>query len=393
MGAVPGFSTITGPRLAAGTASAAAALAGVAVTAGRRARRTAPAGKPLMGTAARFTTPLLPDDYLQLINPLWSARELRGRIEEVIPETDDAATVIIRPGWGWSYTYQPGQYVGIALSVDGRWHWRSYSLTSPPKRVQKHISITVKAMPEGFLSAHLVRGVEPGTIVRLALPQGEFVLPNPPPRKMLFITAGSGLTPVIAMLRMLDRRETMPDVVMVHSAKDESSILFRDELHRMEKEHEDFHLVERVTSRDGRLNFGDLDTVCPDWRDRQVYACGPEKLLSDAESHWKRAGLSGALHLEHFTAVFKAGAEGGHVRYSVSDKEVDIDGATTLLEAGEKQGIQMPFGCRMGICHSCTVRMVSGSVRDLRNGKETSGENTNIQTCVTAAAGDCVLEV
>ena len=87
-------------------------------------------------------------------------------------ETDDAATVIIRPGWGWSYTYQPGQYVGIGVSVDGRWHWRSYSLTSPPKRVQKHIAITVKAMPEGFLSGHLVRGLEPGTIVRLALAEG-----------------------------------------------------------------------------------------------------------------------------------------------------------------------------------------------------------------------------
>ena len=79
--------------------------------------------------------------------------------------------------------------------------------------------------------------------------------------------------------------------------------------------------------------------------------------------------------------------------FATSSKEADIDGATTLLEAGEKAGINMPFGCRMGICHTCTVRMVSGSVRDLRNGEETSGENTNIQTCVTAAAGDCVLEV
>jgi stearoyl-CoA 9-desaturase NADPH oxidoreductase len=392
MGAVPGF-TISAPRLAAGTASAAAALTGVAVTAGRRARRAAPAGRPLQGTAARFTTPLLPDDYLQLINPLWSARELRGRVERVEPETDDAATVIIRPGWGWSYTYQPGQYVGIGVSIDGRWHWRSYSLTSPPKRVQKHIAITVKAMPEGFLSGHLVRGLAPGTIVRLALPQGEFVLPNPPPGKLLFITAGSGITPVIAMLRTLDRRATMPDVVLVHSAPQESAVLFRQELHGMAQSHEQFQLLERHTSRDGRLNFEDLETLCPDWRDRQVWACGPEKLLNDAESHWKRAGLSGALHLERFTPSFTSGGEGGHVRYAVSGKEVDIDGATTLLEAGEKEGIQMPFGCRMGICHTCTVRMVSGAVRDLRNGEETSGENTNIQTCVTAAAGDCVLEV
>src|SRR5664279_620255 len=225
MGVVPGFD-ISAPRLAASTASAAVALAGVAVTAGRRARRTAPAGKPLRGPAGRFTTPLLPADYLALINPLWSARELRGRVERVERETDDAATVIIRPGWGFSYTYQPGQYVGIGVQVDGRFHWRSYSLTSPPKRVQKHIAITVKAMPEGFLSTHLVRGLAPGTIVRLALPQGEFVLPNPPPERMLFLTAGSGITPVMAMLRTLDRRGTMPEVVLIHSAPTEAEVLF-----------------------------------------------------------------------------------------------------------------------------------------------------------------------
>ncbi len=392
MSAVPGFD-ISPQRLVASTASAALALAGVAVTAGRRARRSAPAGKPLRGTAGRFTTPLLPDDYLQLINPLWSARELRGRVERVERETDDAATVVIRPGWGFSYTYQPGQYVGIGVNVDGRFHWRSYSLTSPPKRVQKHIAITVKAMPEGFLSSHLVRGLAPGTIVRLALPQGEFVLPNPPPEKLLFVTAGSGITPVMAMLRTLDRRRTMPDVVLIHSAPTEAEVLFRTELHGLAKGQSQFNLIERHTTKDGRVDFSKLDEVCPDWRDRQVWACGPERLLNDAESHWKSAGLDEALHLERFTASFNTSAEGGHVKYAVSGKEVDIDGATTLLEAGEKEGINMPFGCRMGICHTCTVRMVSGAVRDLRNGQETSGENTNIQTCVTAAAGDCVLEV
>jgi ferredoxin-NADP reductase len=389
---VPGF-TLSSQRLLASTASAALALTGVAFTAGRRARRSAPSGRPLLGTAGRFTTPLLPDDYLSLINPLWSARELRGRVERVERETDDAATVVIRPGWGWSYTYQPGQYVGIGVNLDGRYHWRSYSLTSPPKRVQKHIAITVKAMPEGFLSTHLVRGLAPGTIVRLALPAGDFVLPNPPPAKMLFITAGSGVTPVMAMLRTLDRRRTMPDVVLVHSAPTEASVLFRDELRGLAEAHERFELVERHTALAGRLDFGELDTICPDWRDRQVWACGPERLLDEAESHWKRAGLTGALHLERFSPSFTVGGEGGHVTFATSQKEADLDGATTLLQAGEKAGVDMPFGCRMGICHTCTVRMVSGAVRDLRNGEETSGENTNVQTCVTAAAGDCVLEV
>ncbi|ANI38712.1 stearoyl-CoA 9-desaturase [Mycolicibacterium vaccae 95051] len=123
--------------------------------------------------AGRITTPLLPDDYLQLANPLWSARELRGRVLEVHRETVDSATLVIKPGWGFSFDYEAGQYIGIGLLVDGRWRWRSYSLTSSPitSKGSRTITITVKAMPEGFLSTHLVGGVAPGTIVRLAAPR------------------------------------------------------------------------------------------------------------------------------------------------------------------------------------------------------------------------------
>ena len=97
---------------------------------------------------ANLTTPLLPDDYLTLINPLWSSRELRGRVEEVIPETEDAATLVIRPGWGWRYQHRPGQYVGIGVQVGGKFHWRSYSVSTPPKRSGRTLAITVRAMPD-----------------------------------------------------------------------------------------------------------------------------------------------------------------------------------------------------------------------------------------------------
>ena len=82
---------------------------------------------------SKLTTPLHPDDYLRLLNPLWSSRELRGRVEKVVPETEDAATLVIRPGWGWRYDHRPGQYVGIGVQVDGKFQWRSYSVSSPPQ--------------------------------------------------------------------------------------------------------------------------------------------------------------------------------------------------------------------------------------------------------------------
>jgi stearoyl-CoA 9-desaturase NADPH oxidoreductase len=350
-------------------------------------------GDDLRGALSRATTPLLPDDYLRFLNPLWTARELRGRVDKVVRETDDTATLVIKPGWGWSFDHvKAGQYIGIGVSIDGRWHWRSYSLSSAPKEDQGHLSITVKAMPEGFVSSHLVKGVAPGTLVRLATPAGDFTLPEPPPERILFLTGGSGLSPVMGMLRTLHRRGTMSDVLLIHSVKQEKDVSFRTELEQLEQQHEGFRLHVQVTDRDGMLTPDALEEVCPDWREREAWACGPEPFLDAFEEHWENAELSGSLHTERFTASLSGDGEGGHVVFKKSGIEVDIDGATTLMQAGEDAGIEMPAGCRMGICHTCVVPLESGTAKDLRNGKEQKGhEGAKVQTCIAGVEGECVL--
>ncbi|OBI14427.1 stearoyl-CoA 9-desaturase [Mycobacterium sp. E2497] len=357
-----------------------------------------PGWHALRKLAARITTPLLPDDYLHLANPLWSARELRGRILEVRRETEDSATLVIKPGWGFNFDYQPGQYIGIGLLMDGRWRWRSYSLTSSPAETSgsgsaRTVTITVKAMPEGFLSTHLVAGVERGTIVRLAAPQGNFVLPDPAPPSILFLTAGSGITPVMSMLRTLVRRNQIGDIAHVHSAPTESDVLFRAELAALAVEHPGYRLTLRETRSQGRLDLALLDREVPDWRDRHTWACGPEGMLAQAEKLWSAAGIGDRLHLERF-AVSKAApaGAGGTVTFARSGRAVAADAATSLMDAGEGAGVQMPFGCRMGICQSCVVGLVEGHVRDLRTGAE-HDPGTRIQTCVSAASGDCVLDI
>jgi len=354
---------------------------------------TTPRINVLRGLAARATTPLLPDDYLKLLNPLWTARELRGEIVDVRNETADSATVTIKPGWGFAADYQPGQYVGIGLRVDGRWHWRSYSLTSVPVRDKKLITITVKATPEGFLSTHLVNGVKPGTIVRLAAPKGDFALPDPPPPKILFVSAGSGITPLMAMLRSMTARGQRSDIVHLHSAPSAEAVIFHDELRTLETEEAGYRLHLQLTQQDGKLDFDQLDDIVPDWRDRPTWACGPTPMLDAVEKVWDAAGLSADLHMERFAiARTDKGGEGGTVTFAISDKTIEIDGATSILEAGEKVGIQMPFGCRMGICQTCVLPLEDGYVRDFRSGDE-HGAGDRINTCVSTASGDCTLKI
>jgi stearoyl-CoA 9-desaturase NADPH oxidoreductase len=354
---------------------------------------THPGWHVLRSLARRITTPLLPDDYLRLANPLWSARELRGRILQVRRETHDSATLVIKPGWGFGFDYEPGQYMGIGLLVDGRWRWRSYSLTSSPVKGARTVTITVKAMPEGFLSSHLVGGVKPGTIVRLAAPQGNFVLPDPAPPAVLFITAGSGITPVMSMLRTLVRHDQITDVIHLHSAPTAADVMFGAELEQLARDHAGYRLLLRTTRSQGRRDVTQLDTDVPDWRERQTWACGPEAMLNAAERAWSAAGVQDRLHLERFAVSRAAPAgAGGTVTFGKSGQSTTADAATSLMDAGERIGVQMPFGCRMGICQSCVVGLVEGHVRDLRTGAEHE-PGTRVQTCISAASGDCVLDI
>ena len=324
-------------------------------------------------------------------------REMRGRVIGVQPETADSATLVIKPSRGFGFDHQPGQYIGIGVPVDGRWRWRSYSLTSAPRERgsadSRTVTITVKAMPEGLLSGHLVDGVRPGTVLRLAAPTGNFVMPDPAPASVLFLTAGSGITPVMSMLRTLRRRGQIRSVTHLHSVPTADDLMFGAELAELGRAHPGYRLQVRATRTEGRFDLDRIDELVPDWRDRQTWACGPEGLLADAETIWAAAGLTERLHLERFAAVRTAApGRGGTVTFARSGRSRTADAATSLLEAGEQAGALLPLGCRMGICHTCVVGLLDGRARDLRTGTEYE-PGSKVQTCVSAADGDCVLDI
>src|SRR5947209_11248187 len=211
-----------------------------------------PVQRRVLKVLGALSTPLLPDDYLEMINPLWSTRELRGRVQEVRHETENAATVLIKPGYRWP-GHKPGQYLRIGVDIHGVRHWRAYSLTSDPYREDGLISVTVKNVDEGKVSPFLVSEAEPGTIVGLGGVEGDFVLPDDPPEKLLFISAGSGITPIMSMLRHLDHTDTIKDVVLLHSARHTDDVIFGPDLRALAERHDGFRFHEQLTREHGRM--------------------------------------------------------------------------------------------------------------------------------------------
>jgi len=350
----------------------------------------------VLGLIRSFTSPLLPDDYLELVNPLWSTRELRGRIERIERETPNAATVLIKPGWEWP-RHRPGQYLRLGIEVDGVHHWRAYSLTSDPDRADGCISITPKLVESGKVSPFLFSRVRPGTIVRLGGVEGTFVLPDPLPRQLLFISAGSGITPIMSMLRSIARAGKLEDVVHLHSARTEAEVIFARELRELAAGNPTYRLHERLTGAQGRLIPEQLDDLCPDWRARETFLCGPAGLLEALGERWQRDGDPARLHIEHFQPDAHVGdgerGEGGTIHFCSSAIQASSDGAQPILVAGENAGAELPYGCRMGICHTCVGRLRSGQVRDLRTGRVHGQPGEMLRTCINAPEGVVEIEL
>ncbi len=187
----------------------------------------------------------------------------------------------------------------------------------------------------------------------------------------------------------------LADVVLVHSAPRREDVIFGSEL-RGWAEQGRLRLVERHTTTDGLLGVADVEALVPDWQQRHTWACGPTAMLDDVEAHWAAAGVGGRMHTERFRPTVVATGEGGTVTFAASGTVVEADGGTTLLDAGEDAGVLMPSGCRMGICFGCVVGLREGSVRDLRSGDLTTAvpeDSIRIQTCVSAAAGPCEIDL
>ncbi|MGB1563605.1 MAG: ferredoxin reductase [Sinimarinibacterium flocculans] len=346
----------------------------------------------LQRAAGALTWPLNPSDYLGAL--FADTPGGNAVVERIGHPTPDAVTLTLRVPRGFP-RHRAGQFVRLGVDIDGVRHSRCYSIASAPERDDGCIEITAKAIAGGRVSAHLNELLRVGARLQIDAPAGDFVLPEWLPERLLFITAGSGITPVMGMLRSLDARGTVPEVTLVHAAPDAASMIYGDELAAFAARHPQVTLHRVYTRAQGRFDVSQLDAVCEGWAGCETWACGPDALLQQLEDHWQQAGIGARLHTERFRPrVPQAGdATAARVQFLRSARVVDGRGDQPVLDLAELNGLSPAHGCRMGICHGCTATLKSGCVRDLRNGKTFDEEGDLVQICVCAPIGDVEIDL
>jgi len=342
-----------------------------------------------------LASPRRPDDFFALFDPLWARETLRARIVGVHRETADATTLTLHPGAGWK-GHRAGQFLRVSVSLDGVRHNRCYSISSAPDAEAGRLQITVKAIDDGRVSRHLAHHAKTGDVLDIATAEGDFCWPSTLPEKALFISGGSGITPLMSMARWAAAQGQLPPLTWLHYVPAQADLILAAPLKALADAHPTLDL-KIIPTREGGARFSEaaLARHCPDWWTRPTWSCGPSPLLGAVEQLWADTPAAAALTVERFRPpALKAGtATGGRLSFAHSGRAVDSDGRQSILEAAEASGLSPAHGCRMGICHGCTVKLRDGQVRDLRSGRCFGEPDDLIQICVCAPAGDVTLDL
>jgi ferredoxin-NADP reductase len=345
-------------------------------------------------------TPYGVDRYVELVRPSWSSTEVRAKVVKVARTTPRSVTLTLRPNGLWR-GFRAGQHTQLTVEIDGVRHTRCYSMANDATQRGGLLELSVTAHPQGRMSQHLRELATRGMTVGLTTAQGEFTLPETEPEHLLLISGGSGITPVMSMLRTRCALGWAKPVTFLHYALTESDMLYRSELEEMARTAPNVRLVRVFTEQpghgdlDGFLTAEHLQSATPHWAAAETFVCGPPPLMDSARALFAGVDRADYFHTEAFTlAQFtaEAGTVDGIVRFGPSEIGVASDG-TPLLHQAEAAGLTPRFGCRMGICHSCTRRLCSGVVRDVVTGDLTTGPDANIRICVSVPVGDVELDL
>ena len=329
------------------------------------------------------------DRYTEIVNPVWTLGEARAEVVAVQRRTPRSVTLTLRPNRTFT-GFQAGQHINLRVEIDGRRHTRCYSPASSQHRGDGLVELTVGLHDGGLVSTYLRDHTRPGLVVGLDGVGGDFVLPAERPARIVFVSGGSGITPVLSMLRTLCDEGHDGDIAFLHYARSAAEACYRDELARIAAEHRNVTVLhgytrdERGSDLRGRFGAGHVDLA-----GAAVFACGPPALV-EAVRELSPGALSETFVPPLF--VIPAHAGGGRIAFTRSDRDVTDDGRS-LLEQAEAAGLEPEHGCRMGICHSCTCRKTSGAVRNLITGAVSTEDEEDVQICVSVPVGDVALSL
>jgi ferredoxin-NADP reductase len=358
-------------------------------------------------TLAALTSPHGVDRYLEHVNPMWAATEVRARVVSITRETDGehpVATITLQPTSTWR-GHRAGQYVQVGVEINGaRRTTRCFSISSPESNPGEQFSITVRAHDEAKpgqqrVSRFLVREAQPGQIIHLSQAEGAFTLTESPAtptaNRLLMISGGSGITPVMSQVRTLLRDgydgRANRKVTFLHYARSEEDLIFAAELRRLQ--FEDNHVDVHLRFGDDVFSAESLAKLVPNFRDTDTWACGPAPMMSLVTEAYAD---SPRLRTEFFKVSTTAAVDGdsadGDISFTKAGRTAANSGAS-LLEQAEAQGLTPEYGCRMGICFSCVSRKTEGTVRNVLTGEESSLPDEDIRICVSAPVGSCAVDL
>lgn len=337
------------------------------------------------GLVDLLTGPHGVDRYTELVEPTWTLGDARAKVVDVRRDTTRSVTLTLRPNVAFGKVPRAGQYVHLTVDVDGRRHTRCYSPANAEGA--RHLELTIGRLDGGLVSTHLYEHARRGMVVGLAGVGGDFVLPGgqgqPRPRRILFVSGGSGITPVMAMVRTLVAQRHRGEIAFVHYAPTAAEACYRDELAALPG----VRVLHGYTrSRDGDLagRFGPEHLAAAMPAPDAVFVCGPPPLVDAVREHCANVATESFVP----PAVdVPAEPSGGRVTFADSGIDV-VDDGRSLLEQAESAGLNPPSGCRMGICHTCTRRKTAGVVRNLTSAAVSTVADDDVQICVSAAVGD-----
>ncbi|WP_460537297.1 ferredoxin reductase [Chitinimonas naiadis] len=333
------------------------------------------------------------DYYGRLLNPQLQLRRVFARIEARQQQGDATLALILAPSRHWQ-GMQAGQHIAVTIEIKGVRHTRYYS---PMLSSGGRIEIGIKRQADGLVSGHLHETAKVGQYVEISQAMGSLVLPASVPSKLLLLAAGSGITPLLSMLRSLAVAGHQGDVVLLYYGRQRSQLAYLDELAAMPGLRLQVCLTAEsgaAGEAQGRFSAAQLQQLVPDAAERHAYACGAFGFTESVRAVAEQGGLAG-LAVESFSPPIWQVEDDQPVMLTFSRSQRQLAGRTggTLLEQAEAHGLRPAHGCRMGICNTCTCHKREGAVRDLRTGQISIEPDETIRLCITAPVGDVILDL